>query len=267
MRTSLLLAALALAMSFASITAGCNGNVIVSGKGPGDPKCPATFPDGQACSAEGAQCAYDAAECELTFECVAGQWAVEPAECATPCLGGDPGSACVTVGESCDLGDECSHETWSCAADHTWSVAYSDGGDPCCYGECGCEPFYCPETFPLEGESCNTCPDNPCEYLMDTPCGPQQVTLTCGEDYLWHAAPPACDCSAHLDPESCEADPACRFLSPGCDDPSLDKGGCFAKADCSADVGCPDGKACTTVNANICTIDPCVTCMAVSLCL
>jgi hypothetical protein len=256
---------LALVVFLAGLAAGCNGDVVVSGN---DAKCPAAFPDGQACSAEGARCAYEAAKCELTFECAAGQWAVQPSECESPCLGGAPGSACVKVGETCGFGEGCDHEDWSCSADHTWAVAYSDGGDDCCHGECGCDPHYCPESLPLEGESCITCPDNPCEYEVDTACGAQKATASCGEDYAWHVTAPAgCDCGVHSTPEACEGETSCRFLSPGCDAPSLDKGGCFPKADCSDEMPCSEGKFCTPVNANICTFDPCVTCMAVSLCL
>lgn len=257
-----------LGISLASLAAGCKGTVLVNGE---DPSCPASFPDGQACSASGLTCSYEAAGCDLVYECDGDSWRIHDSACAGSCPGGSQGDACLEVGDFCGFGEGCSYEEWECLADHTWNVVYYDEGGDCCYGECECYP-YCPDVAPEEGAYCDPCWDGPfCTFGVTTACGEQSVSMECGADFTWHVVepPPACDCSAHVFVEDCEADPACRYLTGGCEAPSLEqeKGGCFPKTDCSADVPCPEGTACTTVNANTCTFDPCIECTTVSLCL
>lgn len=265
--SKLAFALVALGSSLSALAAGCKGTVLVDG---GNPTCPATFPDGQTCSDEGLTCTYEAAGCDLVYACDGQSWGTPTSACDTPCMGGSPDSACVQVGETCGFGEGCYYEEWNCQADHTWDVWYDDGGVDCCYGECECNPYYCPDVLPEEGAYCDPCWEGAyCEYRVFTACGDQAIALSCAPDYTWVTTLPAtpCDCTAYPTVEECEADPACRFLMGGCEAPDLEAVGCFPKNDCAADMPCQAGATCTQVNANLCTIDPCIECAVVSLCL
>jgi hypothetical protein len=257
-------ALLTLGASLASLAAGCEGSVTVNEQ---DPRCPANFPDGLGCSDQGLSCTYEAAGCDLVFECNGTTWGTPSSACTTACLEGKPGSACALLGETCGIGDECSYEEWQCSEDHTWSVTYDDGPDD----DCGCDGSACPVAPPADGVACDPCQDSDyCMYFLQTTCGPKGAAVGCGPDGVWTTLleQEPCDCTAYPTVEACEADPGCRYLSAGgCEAPTLDQSGCFPKNDCAADGPCPAGTTCTTVNANLCTLDPCIECAAVSLCL
>jgi hypothetical protein len=255
---------IAIALSVAA--GGCNGIVQVENGGAG---CPAEIVDGQACSNDGAACKGGAAgKCEIEYACTSGTWQPKSSSCTTPCEDADYGESCLTVGETCGSYGECGGSEATCLADHTWDVTYYD--DACCYEECNCDPFYCPEVPATEGQSCDPCSEaSACGYVIETPCGTQEVTTACGQDYLWHeTTPPAsCNCAYYENEGACGGDPKCRFLAGGCEAPNLAQPGCFPAVDCSDQAPCPDGTVCTAVNANKCVADPCIECVAVSLCL
>jgi hypothetical protein len=265
-RLQIAFALVAAVVSLFPLAAGCQNNVTVAGH---DPRCPADFPDGRGCTDDGLTCTYQALGCDIVYECTGDQWSSPSSDCTTPCAGGNPDSACLIAGEICSFGDQCYYEEWNCTDTHTWDVFYGDSGDECCYGECGCDPSYCAPSPPEPGSSCDPCFDSVfCSWELITPCGMQVVDAECTGDFTWQVSDVApCDCSFHQTVEECEADTTCRYLTGGCEAPSLDQPGCFPKTDCSADVLCPDGKTCTAVNANVCSIDPCIECSAATLCL
>lgn len=59
-----------------------------------------------------------------------------------------------------------------------------------------------------------------------------------------------------LDRESCEADTACRWLVPGCEEPALPAEGCFPAAECRAGA-CAAGLECRAVQVDPCAGRPC----------
>lgn len=260
------------------LAAGCKGTVIGGGGGEGGtttgtttntetnpPECPAEPQVGQACSAGDGPCSYVVAACAVGVVCNGGVWEAQPSDCVTACGDGNGGGICLTVGESCYFGDECGGEGWDCMSDHTWAITYYDSF--CCNYPVN----ECPVDMPVDGDYCDICSDiQTCEYSIDTPCGPQPTSVVCSQnDSQWHVAllPAPCDCGAYDTIEACSADPSCRYLSAGCDAPTLDAGACFPVVDCAPDMPCPAGTTCTTVNANDCGLDACVECVTVSVCL
>lgn len=258
------------------LAAGCKGTVVTPGSGSGKDEpsrpailipCPETTPDYGPCEGEGQVCGLQVSGCEIRFTCVGGEWSSPESSCTEECGAGTYGSPCLELDDSCTLGSECGGSYWYCTAEHTWSESIYD--DPCCYEECQCDPYYCPPSPPAEGDYCDPCYDSyDCGYELFTTCGPKLISASCGDDYAWHVqVPPPCTCGDHPTVEECQADPECRYLSGGCDEPTLSAGGCFPAADCSVDNPCSDGAVCTTVNANDCGLDACVECIAANLCL
>jgi hypothetical protein len=103
----------------------------------------------------------------------------------------------------------------------------------------------------------------------DGPCG-EGFSSTCGEDHHWHIAsiggddcpPPVSDyCISNGTQATCETDPACRWLTPGCGDFPLAAPGCFTTTDCNA-AGCEPGTMCTQVSFNPCFGQNCDACGA-----
>jgi hypothetical protein len=246
------------------LATGCKGNVIggAGGTTQNPPECPAQPSIGEPCSADDGPCNYEVASCVAGVVCNGGVWEAEPSDCATECGNSSGGGVCLTVGESCYLGGECGGQGWDCMEDHYWSITYYD--ELCCNNPVN----ECPVALPVDGDYCDICSDvQKCEYTVETPCGPQPASVVCGpDDGMWHVAlqPAPCDCGVYDTFEACSADPGCRYLSGGCD---LDVGGCFPALDCGADGPCPAGTTCTSGTANDCGLDPCVECVAVSVCL
>lgn len=252
----------------ALVAVACKGTVIGPGLNP--PGCPESFPDGAACGDAPGACVYTAGDCDITYACESGEWTPQPADCATECLEGGQDSPCLIVGDNCGIGDECNDEYWTCGPDHLWDVEYTQYDD-CCY-DCECWADQCPGSPPNEGDWCDPCYDSPdCYWESIGECGMGGLSAQCGDDYTWHVTgypPPPCeDCSSHVTVEGCDADPACRYLSPGCDTPTLSVGGCFPIDDCAPDSACAPGTTCTQVNANTCGLDPCVQCEVALVCL
>lgn len=246
--------------------AGCRGTT--SGEGGGgstgsDPLCPIDLSLGELCSPEGEQCVYDGGGCTINALCADGTWVVDSSTCVTECGTGESGGYCAVVGDACISGYDCGARQWECKSDHTWWVKNVAG--PCC----GSPVHECPAQMPIDGSPCDPCSDlAPCAYSVFTACGEQEAQLQCAQGGVWEVlVAPSCDCAAHATIDACSADPGCRYLSGGCDAPTLDAGACFPLLDCSGDIPCPDGTLCTAVNANDCGIDPCVQCVSVSVCL
>jgi len=271
-----LLACLLFGLSLCSFATGCNG-IVKTGDDPytsesGMPHdsvpCLSQAPENESCTLDGYACFLVVDGCEIDFLCAGGSWKPQASDCTEPCAGQPPqGSACLTAGEGCTVGDECGATQWSCNPDHTWSVTNFD--DPCCGGGCDCSQSACPAAPPGDGAACDPCVDaSACQFELSTACGMQIVTVSCGPDALWHVPPlQGCGCSEHTTADSCAADPACRFLLSGCDAPSLNDDTCVPKDDC-LDVPCAPGQSCTTFNAGECAgAAGCAECHQVNACL
>jgi len=65
---------------------------------------------------------------------------------------------------------------------------------------------------------------------------------------------PAGDCTAYGDAATCQADPRCTWLIPGCGTPALASQGCYARADigCISADACSGGRTCLKRVVNPC---------------
>lgn len=196
------------------------------------------------------------------------------AHCTAECPSSTPmdGSSCDAAGRTCIF-----HEFSDCAKSDaiavcngsTWTITHDYEGcceDPCsCDGICG-EP--CPDVAPKNGDVCDPDADlEMCSYLLTTACGAQQATATC-IGATWNVVALPCNagspCAMYTDPQSCDIDPACRWLSPGCDQVQIPEG-CYPAEDCVADA-CPAGETCTGFSADTCSDIDCNICSKVFLC-
>ncbi len=175
--------------------------------------------------------------------------AIEPPDPACPAsihLHGtcEPRKASCTVQEGpCSVSYGCS------LADNAWAVAST----VCTPAAGACS----------DGEVCET-PGDKCANDTAVPCG---NFAYCEDDHYWHL--PSCDppgpesCAAHAE-AACGADPACRWLVPGCGDPPLPAAGCFALGDCAPDA-CAPGLVCQIAVYDPCTLAGCAACGADAL--
>ena len=116
-----------------------------------------------------------------------------------------------------------------------------------------CYPGECPVEAPAAGDLCDIDPSLQCSYDVATPCGPQQMTLTCASDGLgaswWQVASlPVCQvdpeqCQQYGDGALCDADPGCRWLLPGCGGGPTVPTGCYPVGDCDV-IGCDAWAGC-----------------------
>ncbi len=247
MKATLKTWAAAMMVMLGMIPVGCGGSVVIGGQ---DPECPTAAPKaGDACSVTASGCAYQDGPCKETLSCDAasGAWQKAALTCspaATDCWSATDGDVCAVVGESCgDSAPPCFTFSNTCGADHLWhrSSSGDDGGT-------------CPEVQPQEGESCAICYTSlSCDYPGS--CG--GAYASCGPDGLWHVAtgdcppPPVDYCTFNDKQASCETDPGCRWLTPGCNPSGLTLTGCFQASECSPD-SCMPGTTCQKV-----TYDPC----------
>lgn len=96
--------------------------------------------------------------------------------------------------------------------------------------------------------NCRVCPALPCQACATGyevgPDGCQTCTCRTG---------PTAAC-AYATAATCAADTACRWLQPGCTEPSLAAAGCFPKASigCTTDASCGAGRQCLKRYVNPC---------------
>lgn len=228
--------------------------------------CPGPFPDGESCSVAGLTCQYTVGDCPLTYVCTGGTFVIQPSDCASDCDFGLHADYCLHPGEPCVVADDCNIVTDTCAPDHTWDRTSTD------YPDCG-EEELCPndQCHPFdeiaEGAPCDPCDDAfECQYILDAACGPDIAAVTCEQGVFHILDDPTCECSAHATAADCQADAACRWLSPGCDI-ELDTAACFPAADCLSDLSCLGDAQCWMLEANTCDTDGCVECHTVHVCL
>ena len=97
------------------------------------------------------------------------------------------------------------------------------------------------------------CPEGQvCRAVVIDPCLADEegnVCDACGQEV--HACIPEGTCAVVPGEEECGAS-GCRWLVPGCDEPSLPRQGCYPAEDCAGDDDCPPGTSCREV-----AIDPC----------
>ena len=174
------------------------------------------------------------------------------------------GEGCDVIGLSCGFGvDDCGFELNAECSDTGWQV---NGG-----GSCNPPPPECPETRPELGEECEAQPNtwgvypDWCSFPEATPCGELDIILGCealddGQTYVWTVREePACEvaepweCFGYGSAPSCNADPGCNWLIPGCADETQMTAptGCFPVDDC-LQTGCGEWGSCETV-----VHDPC----------
>ncbi|MCA9619475.1 MAG: hypothetical protein KC731_10635 [Myxococcales bacterium] len=239
--------------------------------------CPSTEPSiDESCPEEGLSCSYGPrCGAKDLYLCSDGLWAagLEPLkttpapECVCPDAIPSDGSLCRQEGLTCGYGDDsCGFpEQEASCQDGTWFVYYNSCNPP--------PPFYCPTEVPENGSPCWVEPyESPGVCTYSPPCGDVPTTATCSSDVgLWQVEVPLCpgEGCAGLDLQTCNAVPDCRWLEPGCAEPSQTQAptGCFPAADCMPG-GCTDGLECQTVVNDPCAHSSCNACgEEVAICL
>ena len=134
-----------------------------------------------------------------------------------------------------DSGTGCPDASATCA-NGVWSVTPAPPCNP--------PPPDCPTEVPNVGDSCEEY--NSCAYTIDTPCGPQNVTLACEDEpslgeLVWaYVQAPTCeaspeDCQLYGASGACDADPGCAWRVPSCgptqEAPDVEAG-CYPAAAC-----------------------------------
>jgi hypothetical protein len=173
-----------------------------------------------------------------------------------------------TAGAACSDVTQCSYDSAGCTEVYScngvqWEV--TTGCNP---------PGPCPAAEPAQASPCSE--PATCTYTVDYGCGPETNTATCDGatwSVQWGGAscnpPPPDYCSTIAAEMDCMADPACRWLTPGCGTPPLPQAGCFAATDCTGDFDCViSGGTCQQAAINPCYNLACDACsMTVSVCL
>ena len=193
--------------------------------------------------------------CPPAWTCIGGAWVDTAGACPDPCPTDRPwdGDACDALGAQCsydepmyDCGGMEETVTLECTAQGWATIGY----------RCMPEPI-CPAELPLDGTDCSGWYDAYyCDFLVETGCGSRDAFAACVSDengnMLWDVSvyEPCDSCADNTDPNSCGANPDCRWLEPGCGEPAA-TAGCYPAEDC-VEGSCGDGQACTTV-----TYDPC----------
>jgi hypothetical protein len=74
--------------------------------------------------------------------------------------------------------------------------------------------------------------------------------------------PAPATCASYSDYRTCVANMECRWLQPGCGDPALAAGGCYARTsvDCVSDAQCGAGRQCLKRVINPCYMSSCAAC-------
>jgi hypothetical protein len=253
----------------------CTSSVV---GGPAQPTgCPTTAPAaGSECSAAPAECSYASGPCTVKLRCDldVGAWQSETMSClpaAKDCLSGQDGDVCATVGETCaQSSGPCDLDglVSICGEDHHWHFPDHVGGEGCCPHSAAC-----PASLPAEGDPCDPCVGaQSCGY--PSTCG-QNNTAICQPEGAWHLfafgdcppPPPPDYCTNNADQSTCETDPACRWLTPGCGETPLLSAGCFTNSDC-APGSCDPSQTCQTFSYDPCFGKGCDACGApASLCI
>lgn len=247
----------------ALVAAGC-GTQVVSGEGGGSSTstttaatCPADHPQqGAPCDCPGVTCSYGNSYCPAVYTCVGGTWAAA-GDCPQPvCPPEVPsgGEACAHPEQVCDYSAPCSGQTATCH-DGIWEVMG---------WAVGCAEM-CPADIPAPGTPCDgCCAGGPCDYPTPDGCG---ATAHCSGG-TWAVfvsdcpPPPADPCLMFSSSNACAANPACRWLTPGCGEPPLPFAGCYDAFDCKDDASCLFGYTCLAVTYNPCWDSPCNACGA-----
>jgi hypothetical protein len=154
--------------------------------GPG-PNCPASPPQGGACSIEGLECEYGndiRSTCNTVLTCANGQWMMpkpyDPSCPTGPNSPSCPASPSAATGSCSDMGLACNYSTSSvtqfCTCSWMGGPPMQDGGNPA-YWQCSFNTGpNCPSARPKIGASCSQ-PDLECNYDV---CGaPQGLSFQC----------------------------------------------------------------------------------------
>jgi hypothetical protein len=188
--------------------------------------------------------------------------------CTEACPSAKPshGSACTQNGQSCADYGRCGDGFVTCSAG-AWKQEPHRGDCPLP------PPDPCPTALPTHGTPCQydylrpyTC-DGYRDELCDLP-----VTALCALDGIWQTdqidcnPPPPVLCNDIVDSDSCELS-GCRWLVPGCGEPTTGFAACFASEECT-DSSCDVGWACSTVVLDPCWNSTCDACyMETNVCL
>jgi hypothetical protein len=200
--------------------------------------------------------------CPPSWQCIDGEWMDTAGACPDPCPSSSPapGSSCNVIGQTC------SYEEWvdePCGDEGMDWVDYTCTGDGWARMINYCQPEpECPDEMPIDGSDCSGWYDAyACRYQVDTACGTKMAWGHC-DGVIWHfELDESCPtCGELQDSAACEADPACRWLEPGCGEPALSQAGCFPLEDCTD--ACGEGQTCTTVWTNPCWNSLCDACGA-----
>lgn len=252
------------------IPLGCTGSVVEIGSQP--PGCPSAEPKaGDACSVKASGCKYTEGPCAVAMSCdpESGAWQSQTTSCspvAKDCFSGQEGDVCAVIGETCgESPGPCDGGYFNtCGPDHHWHPSVAGGGTGG-GGGC-CDPGgACPPMLPTDGQPCSPCPvTETCSY--PGPCGGD--IATCSPQGTWQVGigvcpppPPPDYCLTLGNQSSCESDPSCRWLTPGCGDVPIAAPGCFTINDCGPGT-CGPSEICQKFTYNPCFNKGCDACGA-----
>ncbi len=226
--------------------------------------CGSTVSVGSGGSGGGDDCgAPPAGDCG--WVCADGKWASSEPACGGLCPLGEPeeSSPCTFEGLSCeylreDIGDceSSSYEVTYFCNDGLWSQI-SNRCSP---------PIECPAELPIDGSDCTGWDYAwDCFYQVASDCavGASAYAQCDTSTYSWVVALEGepCPSCVYADAGSCSADPACRWLVPGCGDALPVVEGCYAAEPCT-EQSCDAGSACVTVDVDPCWATLCNACSA-----
>jgi hypothetical protein len=200
--------------------------------------------------------------CPPAWSCIDGTWVDTAGACPDPCPASQP-----SEGDPCDaLGHTCTYEeSWfECDEEELFTVKITctSQGWTTMANHCSPRPD-CPDELPIHGGDCTGWYEAyDCSYPVETQCGAKNAYVFCNGSSWDVSLDASCPSCTELDSAAaCSADPACRWLVPGCGEPPLAIEGCYPAEACTDT--CPDeGDECTTVLHDPCWLSPCDACGA-----
>jgi hypothetical protein len=208
------------------------------------------------------------------------QVSVNPPAAVCPDAPPSGGDAC-TDPLTCDYGtDACGYTNRATCNGGVWTL---DLAPPCNPPP----PPQCPVEIPALGAQCEADSEGmvpmDCVYTMATPCGDQQVIMSCeaatqGELPSWvFSTAPTCEalpeeCQGYAESTACDTDPGCVWRVPSCsatvNAPDV-VAGCYAVDDCDVDpTACGAWGTCQLLSYDPCWNSLCNACGAqASMCV
>lgn len=201
--------------------------------------------------------------CPPSYQCIGGEWVDTGGDCPEPaCPQTKPatGDDCAMIGQSCYY-----EEDIECGPIEQVQAICTDAGWQLMSNYCQPEPI-CPDEMPVPGTDCTGWYDAFfCLYSVQTPCGEQMANITCqpidsGNVWTLEMSVSCGACDSYGTEAQCGADPACQWLTPGCDGNPVATG-CYPVQGCDV-IPCADTEVCVAQSYDPCYGSDCGACAA-----